>query len=219
MLSSLPPRPTRPGPPPPDLAAMRGALVLCLLALLGYSLSSDVYCSSPNVFISSPFLQTTLNLTTSCIVFNWTAGTFTLNGTTKYTKGEGGTTVSLPPVTISGNVYILSNQGIAFSYPAENSTYCSQSSYSAPSLCPFFQRISTGPWLVAYPYSPTVTTSFTITYTAPTKNTNGWEYSFLGAEAPFTYTCIGTCSPISSQVPPAPIPSNDSFTVRRSVHP
>jgi hypothetical protein len=188
---------------------MRLALLL-VLALLPAVLSADVYCGSPDVFISSMFPQTTLMLEDSCLVVDWAAGTFSLNGTTKFTKSA---TVSLPPVTVNGQAYLLANGGIAFSYPAENLTYCSQTAYSAPSLCPHFQRITTGPWLVNYRESGGSTVSITITYTAPDANSNGQQGSFLGAEIPFTYSCIGTCSLISNQVPQ---PSTLNVTVRRS---
>lgn len=194
----------------PDPPRMRLLLLLCGLALLASVRSADVYCATPNVFISSPFPQTTLLLETSCLVLDWPTGTFTMNGTTKYSKQDN-PAVSLPPVTVTGQVYLLPD-GIGFSYPAENATYCSQSSYSAPPLCPLVQRSTTGPWKVFYRISGGTTTSIMIAYTAPDENSNGQPASFLGATSPFTYYCQGMCSDIADQVPQ---PDTLNVTVRR----
>lgn len=168
----------------------------------------DLYTACPGVNIAPPFPQSTLTL--SCanlsLEISGAVKTFTLTVDSKYGQ-DSINQKQLPDVVLSGYVYFLTDQLLEFAFANGSVSACNDNN-GAPPLCPHLQEQMTGPWTFGYQNSGGGTVSLTIQTSARNDN----PVSFLGAKMPFTFTCSGSCSDISLQLPPAS--ANASFTVR-----
>lgn len=191
---------------------------LVLLSLLVSVVLSvnNTYVSTPGIAIRSPLPDTKLIEENSYLVLDLATGTFYLNIST-YFSGPG-YSGNLPTATAIGQVTFQEPGVMMFSYINQNSSYCQQAR-STPSLCgdpSYLQQITDG--LFAFGTFPSAGNVQTLTLEAyssnPNPNPNG-PLNWLGAYQAVTYSCVGTCASLNAQVPPAPIPSNDSFAVRR----
>jgi hypothetical protein len=189
-------------------------LLLLLFSSVAYSVNST-YVSTPGIAIRSPLPNSKLILDISYLILDPDAGLFYLNVSSYFSDG----TVSgdLPVATAIGNLAFQSPGVILFSYPSENSSYCQQAR-SSPSLCgspAYLQQITNGEFTFgAHPSTGAVTT---LTIESSTSNPNPnplGPLNFLGAYQAITYSCVGVCEELQSQVPQ---PESINVTVRRSL--
>ncbi len=195
------------------MGGARPLLLLLVLVLLGgAALAVDLYTACPGVNIEPPFPQSTLTLNCANLSLDISGAvkTFSLTVDSKFGP-DAINQKELPDVVLNGYVYFLTNQLLEFAFSNASIASCNDNN-GAPPLCPHLQEVMTGPWTFGYQLS--ADSSSTLSITIQTSARGDSPVSFLGAKAPFTFVCSGTCSPISSQVPPAPMPANASFTVR-----
>lgn len=188
--------------------------VLPLLLLVGFCLATNsTLCSSPNIHILSPSGPPTyLLLNRTCFIYDLEEGKFYTNLTTSYVNS--GISKVLPVAWLSGDLLFQAPALMLLSYDNTNSSYCSQA-ISAPPLCPFLQTLTEGPFVFGtFPRSGNVQH---LSIEASTSNPNPKNpygpLNFLGANQAITYTCVGTCEELQSQVP---LPENVTYMVRRS---
>lgn len=186
-----------------------------LLAVNTCLAANSTLCAEPGIQILSPSgPQTYLIVDRTCFTYDL-LGNFYLNISTYY-KSQ---TISgdLPVATLVGTLTFQQPGLILFSYENDNTSYCIQAR-SSPPLCPYLQTLTEGPFVFgAYPETGNIErlTIQSSTANPNPKNPSG-PLNFLGATQPITFTCSGTCASLGDQVPPAPLPQNGSFSVRRS---
>lgn len=123
----------------------------------------------------------------------------------------------LPPVQLYGNLSFTQQGYMQFSYPSTGSLYCLQAR-SAPDLCPGMQTYTNGPFV--FSASPSLAAPVILTIESNTLGITdpltGTPYNFFYAPQPISLQCTsGSCASLANVVPPAPLPQNGSFTVRR----
>lgn len=211
-------------------------LFLLLVALLVPAVLGAFSCyrATPAVYIK-PYSQNTrllLDELISCL--DTTSGTFLINSTTYFSDASlteklvsyGGDTsveifrqfaAQLPPVQLYGNLSFTEQGYMQFSYPNSSSLYCAQAR-SAPDLCPLLQTYTNGPFVFSADPSLSAPVMLTIQasqlgYVDPV---TGVPYNFFYAPQPISLQCTsGSCASLANVVPPAPLPPNPVFNVRR----
>lgn len=194
--------------------------LLCVLAglflLVGpaAAANSTYTLASPRVFIRPPLPNTKLELLGSNLTVDLDAGRFYQTVSTYFAGND--RAGSLPLVTLVGYISFNIEGKVLFSFPSATELYCQQA-ISSPSLCPYLQQlVANVPYVFGAIPSSGNTEQLTLeadsTYVDPI--TNG-PINFLGANQALAFACAGTCEPFGGGVPPAPMPANASFTVRR----
>jgi hypothetical protein len=217
----------------PVMRRLLGALLGIMLAECCLAAFS-CYRATPAVYIKpySPNTRLLLDELISCL--DTTAGTFLINSTTYFSDPSlteklrevpyGGDVhifrqfaAQLPPVQLYGNLSFTQQGYMQFSYPNSSSLYCVQAR-SAPDLCPLLQTYTNGPFVFSADPSLSAPVMLTIQasqlgYVDPV---TGVPYNFFYAPQPISLQCTtGSCASLANVVPPAPLPQNASFTVRR----
>jgi len=201
--------------------AARRAAPLCLLpglllvlALLdGHAVRAvDVYRTQPMVELAPLFPDTVLILADGNLTLDLDASprTFSLSLDVRFGKDDV-SDKALPRVTLAGSIFFTLQQQMLFSFADQGIASCNDQN-GAPPTCPALQQDATGPW--TFGYQLTANANATTQLTIASSMRNDVPVSFLGALTPFTFVCVGVCSPINVQVPSAPLPANASFTVR-----
>lgn len=197
------------------MGGARPLLVLVLLSalvVLPAALAVDLYTACPGVNIQPPFSQSTLTLNCANMSLDITGATKTFSLTVDSKFGPDSINQKeLPDVVLNGYVYFLTNQLLEFAFSNASIASCNDNN-GAPPLCPFLQEVMTGPWTFGYQLASGG--GSTLSITIQTSGRNDAPVSFLGAKAPFPFVCSGTCSDISLQLPPAPLPENVTVDVR-----
>lgn len=195
-------------------------LLLCLLPAVFAAFS--VYRATPNVFIKPPFPNTKLLVDELVVALDTDAGLFYINSTEYYSDSN--TAHELPFTLLYGNLSFTEEGYIQFSYPNRSALYCVQAR-SSPSMCDFnggfnLQSYTDGPFVfsaapsLAAPVVLVIQTSSM--YVDPS---TGSPYNFFYAPQGISLTCTsGTCASLANVVPPAPLPEDATFTVRRRLH-
>lgn len=197
--------------PHDGLALLLGALVL--LHLMHAALATNsTYAVSPDVFIQPPFVNSKLLLRASNLTVDPAAGRFYLTVDATYASSQGAGV--LPRATLVGSIAWQLPGLVLFSFAGDSDASCSQPLSSAPPLCPYLQRLVNGPFY--FGASPSSGATLVVTLEASNAGPSSASVNFLGASIPLAYVCIGSCEPFGAQVPPAPLPQNASFTVRRA---
>lgn len=194
-------------------AALFGVLLLLVLPAIR---AVDLYTACPGVNIEPPFPQSTLTLNCANLSFDISGAvkTFSLTIDSKFGPNDANQK-ELPDVVLNGYVYFLTNQLLEFAFANASISSCNDNN-GAPPLCPHLQEVLTGPWTFGYQLASGGGSTLSITIqTSARGGDSSSPVSFLGAKAPFPLVCSGSCSDISAQLPPAPMPANASFTVRR----
>lgn len=195
------------------MGGARPLLLLLVLVLLGgAALAVDLYTACPGVNIEPPFPQSTLTLNCANLSLDISGAvkTFSLTVDSKFGP-DAINQKELPDVVLNGYVYFLTNQLLEFAFSNASIASCNDNN-GAPPLCPHLQEVLTGPWTFGYQLSSDGASTLSITI--QTSGRNDAPVSFLGAKAPFPFVCSGTCSDISLQLPPAPMPENVTVDVR-----
>lgn len=178
---------------------------------------NSTYVSCPHIPIASLLPNSKLIADCSYLIIDPDNGLFYLNLTSYFSDANSAS--DLPVATAIGQVTFQLPGVIMFSYPGQNSSYCQQAR-SSPSLCgdpAYLLEITDG--LFAFGTHPSTGNVQTLTLEAYSSNPNpdpSGPMNWLAASQAITYTCVGTCASLNAQVPPAPLPANGSFIVRRS---
>ncbi len=205
---------------PPALVVLLTAIGLLLLLETAVATNST-YISAPFVNVMPPIIgggaNAKLVLQRAYLTLDPDNGVFYMNESFTYADSNSAPR-ELNTVFLSGNLFFQSPSFIGFAFNSTNCTgCCRQAAVNSPSMCPFQETMISGPFnFLAHPNdgSDTLTLDITTSSTYVDPNT-GKAMNFLGAYIPFSWTCAGTCAPLSDNVlPPAPLPDNGTLDVR-----
>ncbi len=192
------------------VAALMLLLPLCLAA-------NSTFVSTAVLFIRPMTSNSKLELDgTTKLIMDLEGGLFYLEATTYYSSPS--FTGMLPTAHANGDLSFTEKGEILFSYRGKGGIYCIEAPppSGGPSLCPYLQQLTNGPFVFgSFPATSTTTITTLIieastTYVDPLTQL---PMNFLGASQPITWACSGSCASLLPYVPPAPIPAG---SVRRN---
>lgn len=198
---------------------MRALVVFLLLigALCARAVNST-YTASPNLMLRPPFPNSKLLLVSTNFTVDPDAGRFVLTIDTSYSSPfPRGAVGPLPRTTLIGSITWQLPGIVMFSFTGENSVSCQQAT-SSPPMCPYLESLVDGPFV--FGATPSTGATLGVVFQALTTYIDPITQKprdFLGSYVPFYYVCVGSCEPFGAAVPPAPLPQNASFTVRREL--
>ncbi|NJL70499.1 MAG: hypothetical protein HC888_02220 [Candidatus Competibacteraceae bacterium] len=143
-------------------------------------------------------------------------GLFYMNASLTYSDSNSGPR-DLHTVYLSGNLFFQAPSFIGFAFNSTNCTNCcTQAAVNSPSMCPFLQTQIGGPFnFLAHPNDGSNTLTLDITTSSTMIDpVTGKPMNFLGASIPFSWSCAGTCAPLSNNVlpPSGSLSENATFT-------
>jgi hypothetical protein len=167
---------------------------------------ADVFAATPGVLMASPLpASVKLRADSVSLTFNASSSDFTLSLSAFYQVNTGPT--GFVTASVSGQLALSAPSLMEFAL--DNSTNsCSEPTNNKVRLCPFLAEQLSGPW--AFGAVPSAGSTTELVILASTQRTN-----FLGMMRPIGMLCTTLpCVDMNALVPPAPVPSNSSFTVR-----